>query len=242
MIFLATDFGPNGPYTGQVKARIAREAPGIEVIDLFADLPKFQPRCAAYLLSAYADVLAAGDILLAVVDPGVGGDRLPLIIQADGCIYVGPNNGLFELIARRAAEVSCQKITWRPAQLSASFHGRDLFAPVAAQLAKGMAVAAESCVPAACHAWPDDLPVIIYIDHYGNGMTGLRASTLEAGAMLEVSGVRLNRARTFGDCPEGSAFWYENANGLAEVAVNGASASDRLNLEPGVEIKICPPG
>jgi len=137
MIVLCTDFGPTGPYLGQVKAVLARAAPAVPVIDLFADLPAFAPRLSAYLLAAYADWFEAGDVILAVVDPGVGGPRGALVVEADGRWFVGPDNGLLELVLRRAERARCFAITWRPPALSATFHGRDLFAPVAARLADG---------------------------------------------------------------------------------------------------------
>ena len=135
MIVLFTDFGLTGPYTGQMKAVLARNAPAVPVIDLFADAPAFQPYLSAYLLGAYCGAVPQGGVLLGVVDPGVGTDRLPLVVRADGRWYVGPDNGLFELVMRRAAVVEAWTIDWRPDRLSASFHGRDLFAPVAAKLA-----------------------------------------------------------------------------------------------------------
>lgn len=237
MIFLATDFGLTGPYIGQVKAGLARLAPGMPVIDLFSDLPAFQPKAAAYLLAVYAQILEPGDVLLAVVDPGVGGDRQPMMMWADGRWYVGPDNGLFEPIRRRAAEVTCEAITWRPAKLSASFHGRDLFAPVAACLATGDDVAGEPLMPLSCD-WPDDLPEVVYIDHYGNAMTGLRVAVMPDNAGIIVQGQRLIRSRTFSDRPEGEAFWYENANGLAEIAVNKGSAAERFGLKPGIAVVV----
>ena len=141
MIVLCTDFGLEGPYTGQVKAVLARAAPAVPVIDLFADLPAFRPQLAAYLLAAYGEAFVAGDVILAVVDPGVGGARAALAIEADGRWYVGPDNGLFEIVLRRAHAARCWRIEWRPAALSATFHGRDLFAPVAARLALGRGAA-----------------------------------------------------------------------------------------------------
>ena len=137
MIVLCTDFGPAGPYVGQVKAVLAREAPGVPVIDLFADLPPFRPQLAAYLLAAYGETFVAGDVILAVVDPGVGSARAALALEADGRWYVGPDNGLFEIVQRRAGAAQCWTIDWRPPAMSATFHGRDLFAPVAARLARG---------------------------------------------------------------------------------------------------------
>ena len=136
MIVLCTDFGLEGPYTGQVKAVLARAAPAVPVIDLFADLPPFRPQGAAYLLAAYGEFFVAGDVIPTVVDPGVGGPRAALALEADGRWYVGPDNGIFELVLRRAQAARGWRIDWRPPALSATFHGRDLFAPVAAALAK----------------------------------------------------------------------------------------------------------
>src|SRR5262245_5142495 len=98
MIVLFTDFGLSGPYTGQMKAVLGQMAPGTPVIDLFADAPVGNPKASAYLLAAYAAWFTTGTIFLCVVDPGVGGARLPVIVEADGRWFVGPDNGLFELI------------------------------------------------------------------------------------------------------------------------------------------------
>src|SRR5215472_12560031 len=107
-----------GPYVGQMKAVLHRTAPGIPVIDLFADAPACDPRRAAYLLAAYAPWFPQGTIFLAVVDPGVGGSRAPVVLAADGRWYVGPENGLFELVARRAMTAPrLWEITWRPSAL-----------------------------------------------------------------------------------------------------------------------------
>ena len=239
MIALFTDFGLAGPYTGQVKAVLADRAPGMPVVDLFADLPAGRPKPAAYLLAAYGPWFPPGTVVLAVVDPGVGSERRGVVVEADGRFYVGPDNGLFELLRRRAAARSWE-IVWRPALLSASFHGRDLFAPVAARLAVGgpdaaiLREAELSRVP----DWPDDLPEIVYVDHYGNAMTGLRATVPPAAARLAVGGHALARARTFSDVTPGSAFWYENANGLAEIAVNAGRADAALGLAIGSPVAI----
>src|ERR1700756_401279 len=131
MIALFTDFGFQGPYTGQMKAVLHQMKPGVPTIDLFADAPAGNPKAAAYLLAAYAQWFAAPATFLCIVDPGVGGPRAPVILEADGRWFVGRDNGLFELVERRAAKTRSFDIAWRPKNLSASFHGRDLFAPVA---------------------------------------------------------------------------------------------------------------
>jgi S-adenosylmethionine hydrolase len=240
MIVLFTDFGLEGPYTGQVKAVLYRTAPGVPVIELFADAPAGRPKPAAYLLAAYGVWFPPGTVLLAVIDPGVGGARAPIIVEAAGRWYVGPDNGLFELVLRRAESARTWEILWRPQTLSASFHGRDLFAPVAGRLARGEHPTHEPRAPEiGRHGdWPDDLPEIVYVDRYGNAVTGLRGGLLPREARLAVSGRVLKHARTFSDVPDGEAFWYENSNGLAEIAVNAGRAADSLQLVIGSPVAI----
>lgn len=240
MIVLFTDFGLHGPYTGQMKAVLHEMAPAIPVIDLFADAPVGNPKAAAYLLAAYAEWFAAGAVFLCVVDPGVGSLRPPIIVEADGRWYVGPGNGLFELIERRAGRARSWDIEWRPQRLSASFHGRDLFAPVAAMLARGEPPPGR---PLENHArrqldWPEDLAEIVYIDHFGNAVTGFRAANLPPNARLAAAGQVLERARTFSDRPPGTAFWYENSNGLLEIAVNQGRADRTLGLGVGIPVQV----
>ena len=240
MIVLFTDFGLSGPYTGQMKAVLHQTAPAMPVVDLFADAPAGNPKASAYLLAAYAPWFPASTIFLCVVDPGVGGARPPIIVEADGRWFVGPGNGLFELVQRRAQQTRTWDIDWQPERLSASFHGRDLFAPVAAMLARGEAPPGQPRVDRADRRadWPDDLSEIIYIDHYGNAMTGLRAAALPRDGRLVAAGRLLERARTFSDLPPGTAFWYENSNGLVEIAVNQGRADRELGLSIGTLVEI----
>lgn len=240
MIVLFTDFGLHGPYTGQMKAVLHQTAPGVPVIDLFADAPAGNPKPAAYLLAAYDDWFPAGTVFLCVVDPGVGSARPAIVVEADGRWYVGPGNGLFELVQRRAKEARRWDIEWKPEHLSASFHGRDLFAPVAGLLARGGRPPGHPRTDAADRhrEWPDDLGEIVYIDHYGNALTGLRAAHLPLAGRLAVEDRVLVRARTFSDLLSGEAFWYENSNGLAEIAVNQGRADRELRLAIGSLVEI----
>jgi S-adenosylmethionine hydrolase len=240
MIVLITDFGLYGPYTGQMKAVLHQFAPGIPVIDLFADAPVGNPKASAYLLAAYAGWFPVGTVFLCVVDPGVGGTRPSMFLEADGRWYVGPGNGLFELVQRRAGETRSWDIGWKPERLSASFHGRDLFAPVAGMLARGEPPPGRPREEGADRRadWPDDLCEIVYVDHYGNAMTGLRAAMLPSNGRLAVADRVLERARTFSDLPPGAAFWYENSNGLAEIAVNQGRADRELGLSIATPIEI----
>jgi S-adenosylmethionine hydrolase len=240
MIVLFTDFGLHGPYMGQMKAVLHQMAPGIPAIDLFSDAPVGNPKASAYLLAVYAEWFPAGTVFLCVVDPGVGGTRPSVIVEADGRWYVGPGNGLFELIERRATETIRWDIDWKPERLSASFHGRDLFAPVAAMLARGEPPPGRPRLDEADRRrdWPEDLAEIVYIDHFGNAMTGLRAAKLPAGARLVAADRVLEGATTFSNRPPGTAFWYANSNGLAEIAVNQGRADGELGLAIGSPVEI----
>ena len=139
---------------------------------------------------------------------------------------------------RRSAAPRCREIIWRPPLLSASFHGRDLFAPVAARLARGeLATALAAPVAPLRHAdWPDDLPEIVYVDHYGNALTGLRGQALPKTAGLVAGGRAIGQAATFSAVRPGEAFWYVNSNGLIEIAVNGGRADRALGLGIGSEV------
>jgi len=245
MILLFTDFGFAGPYVGQVHAVLAREAPGERVIDLMHDAPAHDPRAAAYLLAALVPDMPGDAIWIAVVDPGVGTERPPVVLGADGRRFVGPGNGLFEIVQRRASMAQQWRIDWRPARLSASFHGRDLFAPVAAMLARGEAPPGQPLPNGWRNAasrtgadWPDDLAEIVYCDRFGNAMTGLRADSIAPDAALVVSGHTLRRARVFAEAPRDEPFWYENSSALVEIALRDGNAAAVLGLKPGVPVGI----
>jgi S-adenosyl-L-methionine hydrolase (adenosine-forming) len=243
MIVLFTDFGLAGPYTGQVQAVLHQSAPGVPVISLFADLPPAKPKPAAYLLAAYSTWFPADSVFVCVVDPGVGSQRRALVVAIDGRRFVGPENGLFELVLRRATTPRCWEITWQPGVASASFHGRDLFAPVAGRLARGEPPAslAQPVTPVRHPDWPDDLAEIVYIDHYGNAITGLRGdAAVPPHTELVAGGHSLRSARTFSAVPDAAAFWYVNSNGLVEVAVNGGRADRALGLSVGSPVAFRP--
>lgn len=237
MIVLVTDFGSADPYAGQMHAAIQRLADA-PVIDLFHNMPSFGIRPGAYLFEALQRSFPAGTVLVGVVDPGVGGDRVPVMVNADGKWLVGPDNGLFNVAARRARSVETLRIDWRPEHLSASFHGRDLFAPVAAQLAAGTLPESTPWVLMETPQWPDDLHEIIYIDHYGNAMTGIRADVLSDHAAVHIGSRRLERATTFATSRAGRPFWYRNSLDLVEIAVQEDSAAARLNLKIGNAVKV----
>lgn len=239
MILLVTDFGLEGPYIGQMTAAIAREAPGTSVVNLFADAPVHDPRATAHLLDAYAVDFPPGSVFLCVVDPAVGSTaQMPVVVYAGDRWFVGPRNGLFDTVAARAGQACCWRIDWRPARLSNSFHGRDLYAPVAAGLARGGEPPGTPVDLELSPTSAEDLHEVIYVDHFGNCMTGVRGSAAADHEILRAGGQALRRARTFSDVPAGAAFWYENANGLVEIAVNQGRADARLGLHPGMPVEL----
>ena len=238
MLVLFTDFGSSGPYVGQMKAVLSHEAPGVPVIDLLHEAPAFNARSSAYLLAALAGAIPAGAVFVCVVDPGVGSERRALALQAEGCWYVGPDNGLLEIAGRRVRDARWFEITWRPEKLSATFHGRDLFAPVAARLAKGE-VPRTVCAPPD-HGLPDDLAEVIYVDPYGNAATGLRAGIVPGDCVLRANGRCFSPVRTFSEAPAGAAIWYPNSNGLAELAINQGSAAGSCALTVGSPVAVQP--
>jgi S-adenosylmethionine hydrolase len=238
MIYLFTDFGAADLYVGQVKSVLLQRAPDARVIDLLHEAPAFSAKAGAHLLAALAAQTPAGSVTMAVVDPGVGGARRPVAVLADDRWFVGPDNGLVSVVAARADRCEVFVIGWTPEHLSASFHGRDLFAPVAALLARGDRHGArlEKSGKLEVVFAAEDLAEVIYVDHYGNAMTGLRAAGLPAGGSLIVKGLRIPGARVFSEAPANGLFWYQNSLGLAEIAFNAASAAARLDLAVGQAI------
>jgi Uncharacterized conserved protein len=209
-------------------------APQCRVVDLLVDLPEYNPRASAYLLDAYARGFPEGTIFFCVVDPGVGSFADdPVMLRLDNRWYIGADNGLFDVIARRSGNIESRKITWFPEKPSASFHGRDLYAPVCAMLENGMSVPGVDIEWRDRHGWPDDLNEIVYIDNFGNCITGYRAGQVTAGKILTADGHAIQHAHTFASVPAGQVFWYGNSNGLVEIAANRGNAAQVLGLGIG---------
>lgn len=235
MIFLFTDFGAADIYVGQVKIALHRRAPKVPVVDLLHDAPAFNVKAGAHLLAALVAQIPEGSVTLAVVDPGVGGPREPAAVVADGRWFVGPDNGLLSVVAARAAKVEVFSIGWRPDDLSSSFHGRDLFAPVAGMIASSRRRAAKlkRKTQLAVSFGAKELAEVIYVDHYGNLVTGLRAAAVPKERAFVVSGRQILYAKVYSQVAAGDAFWYENSLGLLEIAASSASAREKLGLAPG---------
>lgn len=233
MILLYTDFGWCGPYVGQMKATLKRLAARTAVVDLMHDAPRFRPREAGILLAAQLPWLPPTAVIIAVVDPEVGGDRRALVARVGRRWLVGPDNGL--LAPALAADPD--RRVWSvpvPAAASPSFHGRDVFAPVGARVGgTGMPTGSVHIEDWEGREDPPEMGGVIYIDGFGNVMTGRYAAGIADREGPVIGGRPLPRGRTFCDVLAGQAFWYENSIGLVEIAVNQGSAADMLGLAVG---------
>lgn len=238
MIVLFTDFGTRDPYVGQVKARLAECAPAHPVVDLLHEVPDFNPHAGAHLLAALAGGFPPGTVFLAVVDPGVGTPRDAVVVLAGGRWFVGPDNGLLSVLAARAVERKIWRIVWRPETLSATFHGRDLFAVVAADIARGAfpddKLLAQERLTVEFDA--GDLPRVIYLDHFGNAWTGVRA--VPPDSRVRAAGETFTHSESFGFVGRGEGFWFVNSAGLVELAVNRGSAAARFALKVGDPVQV----
>lgn len=238
-IALLTDFG-DGPYVGQMRLRLTQLAPSVPAVTLISDLPQFRPALAAYLLPGLQAGMPSATVYCVVVDPGVGTDRELIMAECGEDWWLAPDNGILVPLLRRYPDASLCRLQWRPQQLSASFHGRDLFVPVAARLAAGQLPEAEPIAPSALIGadWPEERACICYVDAFGNLMTGLCADGLSTDRELLAGGHRLKAARTFAEVGPSEAFWYRNAFGLVELAVNQGRADRSLGLGLGAPVSL----
>ncbi|MEH6474896.1 MAG: SAM-dependent chlorinase/fluorinase [Sneathiella sp.] len=237
MILLFTDFGVSGPYVGQMTASVRSTGYLDDIIPVFSDLPAFSVKASAVLLNAYMQDFPKNSVFLCVVDPEVGSARKAIAVKCCERWFVGPDNGLFELLLRRDASAEAFNIIWKPPTLSNSFHGRDLFAPVAAKIAMGQDFNLLESVPLASlfqAKWPKVIAEVVYIDVFGNAMTGISAASVTG---ISIRGERLALSRTFSSVPKNKPLAYVNANGLIEIAVNQGRADDFFNLAIGTPIE-----
>lgn len=238
VIALYTDFGHADPYVGQMHAALLMRASGAAVVDLHHYAPAFQPGPAGLLLEALLSFLPEQAVVVGVVDPGVGTNRGTLALWSRGHWLVGPDNGLFGPLLDEPDATAYRLAIQGQESASATFHGRDVFAPAAAELARGHRMILGQ---------PVENPIrletrreqVIYVDHYGNLMTGLQAPATR-NARLGMLGMELSHARTFGEVAPGEPFWYGNSMGLVEVAVREGSACQALGAEEGTSVSWLP--
>jgi S-adenosylmethionine hydrolase len=250
VVTFLSDYGTDDDFVGVCHGVIARIAPDARVIDITHGIARHEVRSGALVLRRALAYMPAG-VHLAVVDPGVGSERRAVALRCageGGRVLVGPDNGLLTLAAERfggvaeAVDLEHSPLALRP--LSASFHGRDLFAPVAAHLAAGTPLeqAGEPLDPGRLVTL--DLPRaqvtdaglvahVLHADHFGNVMLDVdaAASGLRPGGAVTVNGVGAAHETTFADVPPGGLLLYEDAYGALSLAVNHGSAMDALGLE-----------
>lgn len=240
MIVLFTDFSLLGPFVGQLKSAIFQVNPSSKILDLMHDAPVYDIKHSAYLLSSLIEYYPIGTVFCCVVDPGVGTERRNIVVKADANYYVGPDNGLFEYICRTSTDLTYYKIIWRPERLSSTFHGRDIYAPVAAQIEQANLESLEEVKPIDIirFSWPNDLYEVIYIDHFGNLMTGIRATSVSREKILQVLGVNVCYAETYAEMPENKLCWYVNSNRLVEIGLPQDNAAVTYSIRIGESVGI----
>jgi len=240
LICLFSDFGFNGPYLGQMKSVLYQQAPKAVVIDLMHDAPAFNSKASAHLLAALVLSVPKDSIVLAVVDPGVGSSRKGVVLRADSRWYVGPDNGLFDVVAQRSHAAQWYEILYENPDASYSFHGRDIFAPVAAMLHHEVTLDKylRPFQKAGQYRFGDELAEIIYIDRFGNLMTGIRFSGFDQLMSVWFNDVNIKQANVFSDVAKGDAFYYNNSQGLLEIAINSGSANKYFDATIGDSVGV----
>jgi S-adenosylmethionine hydrolase len=264
VITLTTDFGSTGTWVAQMKGAILGLVPEARIVDLTHEVPAHDVEAGAYLLETGIDAFPRGTIHVGVVDPGVGTDRAPVVIRTESYLLVGPDNGLFSRVLRNAPPRGAWRLDaahYRAARPSATFEGRDVFAPAAAWLARGtdpshFGEAWKELATVAGPASPPSPPApfrtrVVHVDRFGNAVldvtvaslhawidpaTGLPALRAVTGSGAAVDAVR----KTFGLGPSGVPFLLENSSGYLEIALREESAAEGLGLKRGDAVELHP--
>ncbi|MDG6244196.1 MAG: S-adenosyl-l-methionine hydroxide adenosyltransferase family protein [Methanolobus sp.] len=251
IITLTTDFG--NLYPASMKGVILSIDPGATIVDITHSIPPTDIRAGAFALYSVARYFPAGTIHVAVIDPGVGTDRKPIVISSGGQYFVGPDNGLLIPAANLIGEMKVYEIVKEdiPDSISSTFHGRDIFAPVAAHISSGMDVndicrATKEYVDLDFSGYVIEKDFIrakvIYIDAFGNVVTNIPHDEflriIFPGTTLSISGRQMPFLRTYGEVSKGRMLSLIGSHGFLEIAVNHGSASRMLSLSNGTEITI----
>ena len=243
IITLTTDFGLDDWYVATLKAVLLSHAPGAHLIDITHTIPPGDVIKASITLERALAAFPPATIHLAVIDPTVGSSRLPLIVQIHQQLVVCPDNGLITWALRRHGPAEFFEITWKPQSSSQTFHGRDLFAPVAGMLASGRALLdlakpLQSPVLLDLHPSTGPEAKIIHIDHFGNATTNLVSSAIPPNAQIQIRDRILPLHRTYSDVPPGQPLAPIGSSDLLEIAVRDGSAAATLQLKVGDRIAI----
>jgi S-adenosyl-L-methionine hydrolase (adenosine-forming) len=255
VITLTTDFGMDDWFVGTIKGVILRLAPEARIVDLTHEIPAGSLRAGAFALMAGYSFFAKGTIHVAVVDPGVGSGRRAIAVQTARYYFIGPDNGVLSFALRHEKIVAVRELAndalfLKP--VSRTFHGRDLFAPVAARLARGLAFAklGPPVQDPVRLPWPElrsdrngIAGEVVHVDRFGNLITNIDAEMVRslpwATPAVVVKGRRLCAvAECYAAVPAGDAVAVVGSSGLLEIAVHRGSAATQLGLTVGSPIKL----
>lgn len=261
IVALLTDFGSQDHYAGAVKGAILSACREATVVDIAHDLSPHDIQEGAFCLFAAYRAFPAGSVFVAVVDPAVGSERRGLALEAGGYRFVGPDNGIFSLILAEHADARIHQLTNAGLfrfKVSPTFHGRDIFGPVAGHLAAGKAL--EDVGPLAADPVRFDLPsvrrrdereweaTVLHVDRFGNLTTNMSERELEAvlaevdgdptQIVVLVEGQVLPFVRSYFDLPEGEGCALLGSIGRLEVAVNRGSASRVFGVTRGAPVRV----
>ena len=243
VIALLTDFGLKDGFVGAMKGVIYSINPGVKVVDISHDIEPFNILGGALILKAHYRYFPAGTIFVAVVDPGVGSERLPIAMRCGDYFFVGPYNGIFDLVVRELKEppkaVILENERYRLPRVNNTFHGRDIFAPAGAYISRGVPL--EEFGGELDYSAVLDIPEprvegdrvegqIIYFDRFGNGVTNIPCGSYSHG---EMRGKRLEVLSHFREGEGKGLSLVCGSFGLMEVFVFMDSARERFSLEPG---------
>lgn len=252
VITLTTDFGLRDPYVAEMKGVLLSLAPDVRLVDITHEVESHDVVGAALALEAAVPFFPQGTVHLAVVDPGVGTARRGLVVTTATATFVAPDNGLLTpIFARgpwRAFELTAHHL--RLSRVSRTFHGRDVFAPAAAHLARG--VAPDQFGPAAPDPvrlpWPEVQAVggavagaVVHVDRFGNLITSIAADTVErlgAGASIHIAGRHLRLVGTYADLPRGGAGALIGSSNRLEVAIREGNAAVVLGAHRGTPVAV----
>lgn len=237
IITLTTDFGTSSPYVAAMKAVILGAAPDVTLVDVSHDVAPFDMAQGAFVLWLGTRHFQPGAVHMAVVDPGVGTERRPVAFALNGSFYVGPDNGLFDMITRESEQAPTDIVQLhRPAGISATFEGRDVFAPAAAALALGRPLA-EVGEPVAgpLIELPEQGPTVVWVDRFGNLITNLKPPL----TALQLNGREVRvLARTFGEVEADQPFVYVGSMGFLAVGVAKGRADAALGASAGTPLTV----
>ena len=252
-ITLLTDFGTADGYVAALKGVIAQIAPDARVDDAAHDTRPGDIRAAAFALRRYWRLYPVGTIHVAVVDPGVGSERKALVVQADDRILIGPDNGVLTLASHEAGNwtaYSAERSDFFRSPVSSTFHGRDVFAPLAAHLANGRAPAdvgprVESPVTLELVAPKREgdrvSGEVVYIDHFGNLVSNIPAALITSSVRVRFGTHHLLRlSRTYSDVAVGAVAALINSDEFLEIGVRDGNAARQFRIERGASVELIP--